>query len=118
MLGRRMIAAAAAVLIVSTILLTANVAAGGPTHFPIRGFLPLVGRDAPAGTTSFRVDFIDVGQGDATLITVDGQRLLIDGGRSGSTITQRLAALGVADLDAVVATHPDADHVGGLAAVL
>jgi beta-lactamase superfamily II metal-dependent hydrolase len=51
-------------------------------------------------------------------VTVDGRRLLIDSGRSGTTITQRLAALGVSDLDAVVATHPDADHVGGLAAVL
>jgi competence protein ComEC len=95
--------------------------AGGVSQaerLPVRGFLPQIGRDASAGTTSFRVNFIDVGQGDATLVTVDGQRLLIDGGRSGATIVQRLSALGVDDLDAVVATHPDADHVGGLAAVL
>jgi beta-lactamase superfamily II metal-dependent hydrolase len=83
------------------------------------------GASAPATATptssalsGFQVVFLDVGQGDAELITVAGHRMLIDGGRSGATIVQRLNALGVTQLDAVVATHPDADHVGGLAAVL
>ena len=66
----------------------------------------------------FRVVFIDVGQGDAELITVHGHSLLIDGGRDGPTIVRRLNSLGVTQLDAIVATHPDADHVGGLVAVL
>jgi beta-lactamase superfamily II metal-dependent hydrolase len=83
-----------------------------------RDDLPLPSPSPPAATTGFTVDFIDVGQGDATLVTVGDQRLLIDGGRSGNTILQRLQALGVTDLDAVVATHPDADHTGGLTAVL
>ena len=73
---------------------------------------------ATAPPPRFQVVFIDVGQGDAALITLDGERMLIDGGRSGSTIVARLRALGVSKLDAVVATHPDADHVGGLADVL
>ncbi len=42
----------------------------------------------------------------------------VDGGRSGDVILPRLQALGVNDLDAIVTTHPDADHVGGLIAVL
>jgi beta-lactamase superfamily II metal-dependent hydrolase len=116
---RRSIAPLLAALAITAGVLSASAAAStSGTHLPLRGFLPQIARDAPAGTNSFRVDFIDVGEGDATLVTVDGRRLLIDAGRSGTTITQRLAALGVSDLDAVVATHPDADHVGGLAAVL
>jgi competence protein ComEC len=60
------------------------------------------------------VYFIDVGQGDATLIIANGQRLLVDGGRSKDRIEERLQALGVTDLDAIAATHPDADHIAGL----
>jgi competence protein ComEC len=73
---------------------------------------------APTASDGFRVVFIDVGQGDAELITVGGHHMLIDGGRDGPTIVQRLNTLGVHRLDAVVATHPDADHTGGLTAVL
>lgn len=71
-----------------------------------------------SGSSGFEVVFIDVGQGDAELITIGGERLLIDGGRSGTLVVGRLRALGVTHLDAVLATHPDADHIGGLAAVL
>jgi len=72
----------------------------------------------PTPAPSFTIHFFDVGQGDATLITANGHGLLIDGGRSSSTVVQRLNSVGVTSLDAIVATHPDADHVGGLAAVL
>jgi competence protein ComEC len=66
----------------------------------------------------FTVAFLDVGQGDAILITINGERLLIDGGASSTLALTRLQALGVTDLDAILMTHPDADHIGGLAAVL
>ena len=66
----------------------------------------------------FTVYFIDVGQGDATLIVADtGESLLIDGGRSKARIRERLSSLGVADLEAVLATHPDSDHIAGLVEV-
>ncbi len=76
--------------------------------------------DAPAQEPlpKFQVVFIDVGQGDGALVTLNGQRMLIDGGRNGSVILSRLRSLRVDHLDAVVATHPDADHIGGLADVL
>lgn len=80
--------------------------------------LLLVCSETTVETLSFRIDFIDVGQGDATLITVGGERLLIDGGRSGTRIEERLTALGVTDLDAILSTHPDADHIAGLNRVL
>ena len=72
----------------------------------------------PAAETGFQIAFIDVGQGDATLITIGAERLLIDSGRRASTIRIRLEALGVDDLDGILATHPDADHIGGFAEVL
>ena len=68
-----------------------------------------------------KVTFLDVGQGDATLIeSPSGTQVLIDGGK-GSVVLQRLSAhMGFfdKDLDMVVATHPDMDHIGGLIDVL
>ena len=63
---------------------------------------------------SFAVHFIDVGQGDATLILCDGKSMLIDGGdkSASSTVYTYLKKLNLTHLDYVVCTHPDADHVG------
>lgn len=65
--------------------------------------------------------FIDVGQGDSIHLS-DGQGfdVLIDGGVSsaGTTVLNYLRANGITQLDAMVATHADADHVGGLISVL
>ncbi len=67
----------------------------------------------------FTIYFLDVGEGDATLVeTSTGERLLVDGGPSKALIRNHLARLGVDDLDALVATHADADHIAGLAAIL
>ena len=69
--------------------------------------------------TRFSIYFIDVGQGDATLVVSDeGDTLLIDGGRSKTRIRDRLSALGIKEIDAIAATHPDADHIAGLIEVL
>lgn len=66
------------------------------------------------------VRFIDVGQGDCTLITCGGQSLLVDGGPSDSSskIYSILKRLEISNIDYVVATHPDADHIGGLSGAL
>jgi competence protein ComEC len=64
---------------------------------------------------------LDVSQGDATLIrTPDGQDMLVDGGLTDAVIPalERNLPLGDNDLELVVATHPDGDHVGGLSSVL
>ncbi|NBS41935.1 MBL fold metallo-hydrolase, partial [bacterium] len=68
-----------------------------------------------------RVWFFDVGQGDATLIeTPDGHQILVDGGPDDTVLTKLGEVLGPLDrsLDLVLATHPDADHIGGLASVI
>ena len=67
------------------------------------------------------VTFINVGQGDAALLRDGaGFDVLIDGGRTsaGPTVLDTLRAQGVPDLDVLVASHADADHVGGLIDVL
>ena len=83
---------------------------------------------------SLRVDFLDVGQGDAALITMpDGRTLLVDGGgrplfRSEangtveretrsigeSVVSEYLWWRGLDRVDYVLATHADADHIDGL----
>lgn len=62
---------------------------------------------------------IDVDQGDATLLrTAGGAPVLVDGGPPGTAAADGLAELGVERLGAVVVTHDELDHAGGLATVL
>lgn len=77
----------------------------------------------PAGAVNGRlaVHFIDVGQGDAILIQLpNGQNMLIDGGEASksSVVVDFLKSKNVSHLDYLVATHPHADHIGGLPAVI
>jgi len=58
------------------------------------------------------VSFLDVGQGDATLLQRDGASLLVDTGPPGGPILRRLADAGVERLDALLITHAEADHEG------
>ncbi len=75
-----------------------------------------LGTGPPAG---LMVRFFDVGQGDSALIsTPEGANVLIDGGPDEEQVATELAALGVKRLDLVVASHPHADHIVGLPAVL
>ena len=65
--------------------------------------------------------FIDVGQGDASFIELpNGDTMLIDAGisSSGDDIIEYIEDLGYSDIDYVVATHPHADHIGGMAEVI
>jgi competence protein ComEC len=72
-----------------------------------------------AGTPErLTVRFLDVGQGDAALVTSPGgTAVLIDAGPDDVQVATELSALGVKRLDIAVATHPHADHVAGFPAV-
>lgn len=64
-----------------------------------------------------KVVFLDVGQGDAILISQGSNQMLIDGGRSGKVLLERLGEympFWDSQIETVVATHPDEDHIGGL----
>ena len=65
-----------------------------------------------AGT--MEVHFLDVGQGDCTLIICDGQSMLIDTAEDekGTAIQYYLVEQGVEELDYLILTHPDSDHIG------
>lgn len=69
-----------------------------------------------------RIHFIDVGQGDCMLIELpDGKLMVIDAGDRSSEVEQKIeqkfAELGVDEIDYLVATHQDADHIGNMDAV-
>ena len=73
------------------------------------------------GSEHLRVHFLDVGQGDAILIeTPNNRQVLVDAGR-GIKVLGALDMILPAhdrDIDVVVMTHPDADHIGGFVPVL
>lgn len=82
---------------------------------------------ASLGGRGPEIVFLDVGQGDATLLRLPGRReILVDGGGTpgssfdvgAETVLPALRALGVDELELVIATHSDADHIEGLASVL
>lgn len=68
-------------------------------------------------TNNLRVVFFDVGQGDAIFIeSPSGKQMLVDGGPDSSVLRALSRELGFFDrnIDVVLATHEDKDHVGGL----
>lgn len=66
------------------------------------------------------VHFIDVGQGDCILIKTENKNILIDGGdtNKGDEVLKYLDKESVDVIDLLIATHPHADHIGGLVEVL
>ena len=66
---------------------------------------------------NLKVYFLDVGQGDAIFFeTPNKKQVLIDGGRNKKIISLlgSIMPFGDKSIDVVIATHPDADHIGGL----
>lgn len=76
--------------------------------------------EVPESLSKMEVHFLDVGQGDATLILNDGHAMLIDAGDNskGTAIQLYLTKCGVETLDYLILTHTDADHIGGADVIL
>jgi len=85
------------------VLLLPRLAGGGRRHL-----------DAPPAGGA-RVEVLDIGQGDAILVRPDREDpVLIDGGPPGGDLMGALGSADVNHLSAVILTHPDLDHYGGL----
>lgn len=75
----------------------------------------------PSGETDeMKVHYIDVGQGDSTLITCGSHSMLIDAGddTKGTAIQSYLKKQKIDKLDYLILTHPDADHIGGAPVII
>ena len=72
------------------------------------------------GNEEVKVHFIDVGQGDCTLIESGGTTVLIDAGemQNDERVCSYLKAQGIKKLDYVIGTHPHSDHIGALATII
>ena len=81
------------------------------------------GADSPeeqAGQNTLTVHFMDVGHGDATLITCGQHAMLVDCGKNikGRMVSDYVREQGVDRLDYLILTHPDNDHIGGAPVIL
>ena len=76
--------------------------------------------DALAAEPSMTATFFDVGKADAIVLQSAGHCVVVDTGTAASAdaVVQSMTDLGVAEVDALVITHFDQDHVGGAAAIL
>ena len=74
----------------------------------------------PEVTEELEIHFLDVGQGDCTLLLCGGEAMLIDAGDNdqGTKIQSYLQKHNVETLKYVVCTHPDEDHIGGMDVIL
>lgn len=101
--------------ILISLLIIAAVAVGYLWY--IRENIPQLQKETNATVSGvMEVHYIDVGQGDCTLVRCGNAALLIDGGNNykGTQIQLYLNKQGINKLDYVIATHPDSDHIGGL----
>ena len=94
--------------------------AGGGQDSGRAGTAQATGNTGTAQAGTLTVTWLDVGQGDAAVIQCGGQSMLIDGGKpeKSSYIYAWLQQHGLSYLDVIVATHVDADHIGGLSGAL
>lgn len=86
----------------------------------VLGGISLVPKNIPASSRA-KVHMLNIGQGDSFLIEAeDGTQILLDGGKDATVLSELSKVMSWNDkyIDVVIATHPDADHVGGLVDVL
>lgn len=76
--------------------------------------------ETPESVGILEVHYINVGQGDCTFLSCEGQTMLIDCGdlSQGTAIQNYLIKQGVEEIDYLILTHPDADHIGGAPVII
>jgi competence protein ComEC len=107
----------AALSVCSILLLIGGIFSAGCFDIPAGD----TGSSLRANTTGeLRAYFLDVGQGDSSVILFKDKVILIDAGEvdQGDRVVSDLHKLGVTRIDLLVATHPHSDHIGGMLMVL
>ena len=76
--------------------------------------------ETQSAETAIEVHYIDVGQGDCSLVICDGKTMLIDAGENGNEtkVLDYLRTHNIEKLDYIIASHQHSDHIGGLPEVL
>src|SRR4051794_10767523 len=92
--------------------------AGAAAAIGIAGVTRAAGGPPPPAKGELVISFLDIGQGDATLIQLDGAAVLVDTGPPDGPILRRLKEARVKRLDALILTHAEADHEGAAPAVI
>ena len=74
----------------------------------------------PEGSAQVKVHFIDVGQGDCTLVMSHGEAMLIDSGERDDSdrVIKYLKEQGITKLSCIIVTHPHTDHMGEMPDIL
>lgn len=67
-----------------------------------------------------QVHFIDVGQGDCSLVVTDDKTMLIDSGETENAgdVLDYIKSIGIKRLDVIIASHPHSDHIGAMSSVV
>jgi competence protein ComEC len=122
---RTTIAFVAAALVLNLASCAPGAATASLTPGPISATTTLPSATLPSSTSTasggtLKVYFLDVGQGDSEIITIGGMAVLIDAGTDASTtaLINDIKNLGISRFDVVIGTHPNDDHIGGMAAVI
>jgi len=116
-----------AVLVICFLLISASCGAPAPPPSPVAPSPTPAPEEAPTieptptpvlTNGELKVHFINVGQGDAMLIDLAETEVLIDGGDRSPDVVAYLSNYVDGALEVLIATHPHADHIGGLISVL
>ena len=107
-------------LIVTLILLIIAVIGGVLGYDKLNGGKSNIQDSTVVNSGEAQLHFIDVGQGDCTLITMSEGNVLIDSGTNSSeeALKSYLDGLGITEFEYAVFTHPHADHIGGADMIL
>lgn len=98
-----------------------NLLLGAVSIVTIASILLLILYIRPVEHNILKISFLDVGQGDAIFIQAPNKKqILVDGGPDGTILRQLGNIMPFYDrsIDMLIATHPDQDHIGGLADVI
>ena len=118
--GRRFKIRLAVLLAVLAAVAAAAVFPAGTVWNRVFTFFGLRDFSAGADSVPCSVHVLDVGKADSILVECGGRNMLVDGGTAdrGASVAAYPKRRGVKELELVVNTHPDSDHIGGLAQIL